>query len=70
MSEASIRAAHRFTGADQASGHATVCYCSCGARWYDSLLDCPALEAALDELHLARINDDGAPHASFDRTAS
>jgi hypothetical protein len=48
--EASIRAQHRYIGSSSASGYATSHRCSCGAVWHDADVDCPALEAALDEL--------------------
>ena len=49
LTEAEVRATHRYTGSATASGHATVHNCTCGARWYDDL-DCPKLESELDAL--------------------
>ncbi len=65
MTEAEIRARHRFAGADVASGRIQegVLRCSCGERWYDPDAECPALECELDALQSehARMDDDGAP---------
>lgn len=59
--EAALRARHRAVPGDTVAGVATICRCSCGETWPDPDLDCPRLEHELDELHHARMDDDGAP---------
>jgi hypothetical protein len=59
--EAAIRARHRDVPGSVHAGVLTICRCSCGAAWPDPDLDCPRLEADLEELAHHRLDDDGAP---------
>jgi hypothetical protein len=59
--EADIRADHHALQDAAVGGHGSVCRCSCGATWYDGDLDCPVLDAALEALAHARMDDDGWP---------
>ncbi|MDB5042183.1 MAG: hypothetical protein JWN27_2909 [Candidatus Eremiobacteraeota bacterium] len=61
--EATIRKRHHATQDGVVGGHGGICRCSCGKTWVDPDGDCPALDAELEELHRARMDDDGAPHA-------